>query len=47
MNPLYIDQQLHMSWPLICQTACQALIRKVTFDELVAEAVRLQTGRVK
>ncbi len=40
--PEYIDQQLRMSWFLICGTACKALCLGVSFDEVVAMAMREQ-----
>lgn len=38
--PEYIDQKLRLSWNLICKTACQAMILKISFEEAVAMAMR-------
>lgn len=45
--PEYIDQRLRMSWPMICQTACQAMIRKVSFEAIVEAAMRAQMAGMR
>jgi hypothetical protein len=40
--PQYIDQRLNMPWPMVCQTACQAMIRKVSFETVVEAAMVAQ-----
>jgi hypothetical protein len=44
MNPIIpeepIDMQLRLQWPLICRTACRAMILKMTFEEVVYAAMK-------
>lgn len=38
----YIDQRLNMTWPLICLVACQAMIMRMTFEDVVAMSMKAQ-----
>jgi hypothetical protein len=45
LTPQYIDQRLRLPWTLICQMACQAMIRKVSFEDVVEMAMRAEAAR--